>query len=578
MTAQLTASDLTKAYEGRLVLDSVDCSVPVGERLGIVGENGSGKSTLLRLLAGVEGPDRGEVVLRAEGGVGYLAQEEVLPPHLTVQQVVDRALAELRSLERLLRRLEARMAGGDATAETLTAYADTLTAFELRGGYEADARVERSLHGLGLPGLPRERTVGGLSGGEVVRLRLAVLLAAAPEVLLLDEPTNHLDGAALTWLEDHLRARRGITVAVSHDRVFLERVATSLLEVDGDLHRTVRYGNGYAGYLAERAAERRRRAEAHTAWRAEAARLREAAAVTARRVAPGRAMRDGNKMAYDRAAGRVQQSLASRVRNAEERLARLLARPVPAPADPLRFTAVPRTATTTATDTATATAAVTSTSTSTATEPGASAGPTRSGEARRVLLAAAGVAVEGRLAPVDVTVPAGGRLLVTGPNGAGKSTLLDVLAGALAPDLGQVVRDGRIGLLAQHTVVGGGHRTLLAAYAEGRPGTLEEHAERLLSLGLFAHERLSAPVASLSVGQRQRLALARLVTEPADVLLLDEPTNHLSPALAEELEEALARFAGAVVVVSHDRRLCTRWPGDRLALRAPAPAAADACP
>ncbi|MFD3723029.1 ABC-F family ATP-binding cassette domain-containing protein [Streptomyces sp. NPDC058674] len=561
MTPQLTASDLTKSYEGRLILDSVDCSVPAGERLGIVGENGSGKSTLLRLLAGAECPDRGEVVLRAEGGVGYLAQQEDLAPHMTVQQVVDRALAELRASERLLRRLEARMAGGDATAETLTAYADTLTAFELRGGYDADARVERSLHGLGLLNLPRESATGDLSGGEVVRLRLAVLLAATPEVLLLDEPTNHLDGSALTWLEDHLRARRGITVVVSHDRVFLERVATSLLEVDGDMHRTGRYGNGYAGYLAERAAERRRRAEAHAAWRAEAARLREAAAVTARRVAPGRAMRDGNKMAYDRAAGRVQQSLASRVRNAEERLARLLARPVPAPADPLRFTAVPRTAT------------------AGAAEPGTPAGPARSGDARRVLLAAAGVAVEGRLAPVDLTVPAGGRLLVTGPNGAGKSTLLQVLAGVLAPDLGQVVRrHGRVGLLAQQADVGAGRGTLLAAYAEGRPGTPEEHAERLLSLGLFTRDRLSAPVGSLSVGQRQRLALARLVTEPADVLLLDEPTNHLSPALAEELEEALAQFAGAVVVVSHDRRLCARWSGDRLALRAPVAAAAGICP
>ncbi|MFE2148255.1 ABC-F family ATP-binding cassette domain-containing protein, partial [Streptomyces sp. NPDC059456] len=542
MTAQLTASDLTKSYGGRPVLDSVDCSVPLGERLGIVGENGSGKSTLLRLLAGVERPDRGEVVLRAEGGVGHLAQEEDLPPHLTVRQVVDRALAGLRTLELHLRALEGRMAGGDATAATLTAYADALTAFELRGGYDADARVQRSLHGLGLPALPRDRTVGGLSGGERVRLRLAVLLAAAPEVLLLDEPTNHLDGAALTWLEDHLRARRGITVAVSHDRAFLERVTTSLLEVDGDLHRAVRYGNGYAGYLAERAAERRRRTEAHTAWRAEVARQREACAVTARRVAPGRAMKDGNKMAYDRAAGRVQQSLASRVRNAEERLARLLARPVPAPADPLRFTAVPRTDATTAT-------ATTTTRT-----------PGGSGDAHRVLLAATGIAVDGRLAPVDVTLPAGGRLLVTGANGAGKSTLLHVLAGALAPDRGQVVRHGRTGLLSQHTDVPAGRGTLLCAYAQGRPGTPEEHAERLLSLGLFARDRLSAPVASLSVGQRRRLALARLVTEPADVLLLDEPTNHLSPALAEELEEALTGFAGAVVVVSHDRRLCARWP------------------
>ncbi|UQX04668.1 ABC-F family ATP-binding cassette domain-containing protein [Streptomyces sp. RerS4] len=554
MTAQLTALDLTKSYNGRPVLDSVDCSVPDGTRLGIVGENGSGKSTLLRLLAGVELPDRGTVTVRADGGVGYLAQEETLPAGMTVQQVVDRSLAELHAMEDRMRRLEARMADGDTTDEVLASYADLLTAFELRGGYEADARVERALHGLGLLGLPRDRTAGALSGGEQVRLRLAALLASSPEVLLLDEPTNHLDGAALTWLEDHLCARRGITVAVSHDREFLERVATCLLEVDGDLHRTVRYGNGYAGYLAERAADRQRRAQAHAAWCAEADRLRESAAVTARRVAPGRAIKDGNKMAYDRAAGRVQQSLASRVRNAEERLARLLADPVPAPAEPLRFTPVPRTAD----------------------RPGTGRPHGASPDRKGVVLAADGIAVAGRLAPLDLTLSAGGRLLVTGPNGAGKSTLLGVLAGTVTPDRGQVVRRGRTGLLAQRTDAGAGARTLLAAFAEGRPGTTEEHAERLLSLGLFAPERLTARVVTLSAGQRQRLALARLVTEPADVLLLDEPTNHLSPALAEELQAALASFAGAVVVVSHDRRLCARWQGERLGLHAPESAAVTA--
>ncbi|MBW5481681.1 ABC-F family ATP-binding cassette domain-containing protein [Streptomyces bambusae] len=549
-TAQLTVLDVTKSYNGRLVLDSVTCSVPAGGRLAVVGENGSGKSTLLRLLAGAERPDSGEVVVRADGGIGFLAQEEALPAHLTVQQVVDRALAGLHAMERRMRALETEMATGDDTGPAiLDEYADLLTAFELRGGYEADARAERALHGLGLMDLPRGRTVGGLSGGEQVRLRLAALLAASPEVLLLDEPTNHLDDAALTWLEEHLRGRRGTTVAVSHDRAFLDRFATVLLEVDGDLHRTVRHGNGYAGYLAERAADRQRRAEAHTAWRTEVARLRETAATTARRVAPGRAMKDGNKMAYDRAAGRVQQSLAGRVRNAQERLNRLLAAPVPAPPEPLRFTPA-----LTAATGRTAPAAV--------------------GAARAALLQADGVEVEGRLAPVDLTVAAGDRLLVTGPNGSGKSTLLGILAGRSEPDRGWIVRRGRTGLLAQQAEVGPAGRTVLAAFAHGRAGTPDEHAERLLSLGLFRRERLDVPVGALSAGQRQRLALARLVTEPADVLLLDEPTNHLSPALAEELEAALADFAGAVVVVSHDRQLCGRWQGRRLDLHAPSAATA----
>ncbi|MFI7274053.1 ABC-F family ATP-binding cassette domain-containing protein [Streptomyces sp. NPDC049879] len=535
MPTQISAHDVTKSYGGRLVLDAVTCAFPVGRRMGIIGENGSGKTTLLRLLAGEERPDQGEIVRQADGGVGYLPQDGRLDPALTVAQVVDGALAELRAVERRMRRLEAALADGDETG--LAEYGDLLTVFELRGGYDADARVERALHGLGLRGLDHGRRVGSLSGGQRVRLRLAAVLAAAPEVLLLDEPTNHLDDDALTWLQDHLAARRGTTVAVSHDRVFLERVADGLVEVDADRGTVVRHGNGYAGYLAERAAARRRWERAREDWEAELAALRRTAATTARRVAPGRAMKDNNKMAYDMHGARVQQSLASRVRNAEERIRRLLADPVPPPPEPLHFAAGAF---------------------------AASAGPAREGT---TVLAAEDVAVDGRLAPVGLALAPGGRLLVTGPNGTGKSTLLRVLAGEAGPDAGGVTRRGRVAYLPQDPEPGRPGETLLAAFARGRAGTPEEHAERLLSYGLFAPERLTVPVTGLSAGQRQRLALARLLAaEPADVLLLDEPTNHLSLGLVEELETALDGFGGALVVVSHDRLLRRRWRGERLEL------------
>ncbi|MBF6323666.1 ribosomal protection-like ABC-F family protein [Nocardia cyriacigeorgica] len=526
MPTQITARAVTKSFHGRVVLDEISCSLGAGERTGIIGENGSGKSTLLRLFAGVERPDRGEIVVRSDGGVGYLAQDEQLPPHLTVQQVVDRAMSELRDLERRMRALEAAMADGDDSV--MAEYGELMTAFELRGGYDADARLEQALHGLGLGLVARSRTVGGLSGGEQVRLRLAAVLAAAPEVLLLDEPTNHLDDDALTWLEEHLRTRRGTTVAVSHDRVFLERVATSLLEVDADRRRVVRHGNGYSGFLAEQAAARQRWEQSYAQWQSEVARMRETAATTARQVAPGRAMRDNNKMAYDRAGGRVQQSLASRVRNAEERLRRLLDDPVPPPPKPLRFT------------------------------------PTLAGgRVRGAVLEATDVMVEGRLGRTGLTLASGDRLLITGPNGAGKSTLLRVLAGDLTPDAGTVVRRGRIGYLAQQPPSARPGETLLAAFARGR-GEPDRQAERLVALGLFDRSRLTARVAELSTGQRQRLALARLVSEPTDALLLDEPTNHLSPGLIEELEAALADYPGALVIVSHDRRLRQRWRGAQL--------------
>lgn len=531
MPTQITALAVSKSFDGRPVLDSVTCSLAKDECTGIVGENGSGKTTLLRLLAERECPDQGEIILQADGGVGYLAQEGGLPAHVTAQQVIDRALGDLRAIEARMRRLETAMAGGHESA--LHAYGEAVSAFELRGGYDADARLERALHGLGLRQVGRSSTMGSLSGGEQARLRLAAVLAAAPEVLLLDEPTNHLDEAALTWLEEHLRSRRGTTVVVSHDRGFLEHVATSLLEVDGDRRSVVRYGNGYAGYLAEKAAARRRWSERHDRWRDEVDRVRDSAAGTARRVAPGRPMTDGDKLSYNQAGARVQQSLASRVRNAEERLRRLLADPVPAPPEPLNFSPV-----------------------------------LRAGQLHGAVLDGVGLAVAGRLDLIDLTVRAGERLLITGENGAGKSTLLRVLAGDLAPDRGHVDRRGRTGYLAQDPAPGSVDETLLAAYARGREGDADEHAEQLLALGLFERAQFTVPTARLSTGQRQRLALARLVSRRVDVLLLDEPTNHLSPALAEELETALAGFAGTVVLVSHDRLLRRRWRGTHLAVRA----------
>ncbi|WP_323136916.1 ribosomal protection-like ABC-F family protein [Streptomyces albogriseolus] len=539
MPTQITVRSVSKSYNSRLVLDAVSCTLAAGERTGIIGENGSGKSTLLRLLAGAERPDSGEVTVRADGGVGYLPQDGTLPAHHTVQQAVDEALSDLRAMQARMRDLEAAMADGTGdNAQVLAEYGDLLTAFELRGGYEADARVERALHGLGLAHLPRTRAIGDLSGGEQVRLRLAALLAASPEVLLLDEPTNHLDDQALTWLEDHLRTRPGTTIAVSHDRTFLDRVATTLLEVDADRRTVTRYGNGYTGYLAEKAAARRRWEQEYARWESDVAAQREAAAVTARRVAPGRAMKDGNKMAYDRAAGRVQQSVAGRIRNAEERLRRLLADPVPKPPEPLRFTL---------------------------------ASP-KGGSLHGTVLEATGVTVTGRLAPTDVTVKAGERLLITGPNGTGKSTLLTVLAGHLAPDTGQVTRRGRIGHLPQEPAPGRPGETVLQAFARGLPGHPDEHTETLLALGLFTADRLTTRVTDLSTGQRQRLALARLLSRPSDVLLLDEPTNHLSPSLIEDVEQALADYPGTILLVSHDRRLRTRWTGTHLPLPLHSPA------
>ncbi|MEU7608724.1 ABC-F family ATP-binding cassette domain-containing protein [Micromonospora sp. NPDC049204] len=530
MSTQLTLHAVSKAYAHGRVLNAVSGTVRDGERAAVVGENGAGKSTLLRLLAGQEPPDEGEIVVTADGGIGYLGQVLDLPDTATVADATDAALADLRDLQRRITQAEQELSAGEAGL--LNAYGEMVTAYELRGGYRADAQVRAAMSALGIGELTPDRALGTLSGGQRARLALAGVLSADPELLLLDEPTNNLDGTALAWLEDRLRRHRGTLVMVTHDRLLLQRVATTILEVDGDRGTVVRYGNGYAGYLAEKRAARQRWEQAHAEWTAEIAHWTDWGTTTAYRVAPGRAIRDHNKCKYNGDGRRVQASISTRVRSAAERLHRLHAEPVPRPPDPLRLHA-----------------------------------PLDAAVREGTVLTACGVRVAGRLWVPELTVTAGERLLVTGPNGAGKSTLLDVLADVLTPDEGTVRRRGRRGYLPQESAVGAPSHSLLSAFASGRVGTRQEHAERLESLGLFRAGDFDKPIGALSVGQRRRLALARLLAVEADVLLLDEPTNHLSLMLVEELEQALANYSGAVVVVSHDRLFQARWTGTEAALK-----------
>ena len=544
----IVVSEAVKRYVDRVVLDRVSFTVRPGERVGVIGENGSGKSTLLRLLSAREEPDGGAVEIRAQGGVGYLPQVLDLPPQATVARAIDHALADIRMLERRIRSAEHALTAPDGTADAdaMQEYARLVEEFEVRDGYGADARVETALAALGLPGLDKERVLGTLSGGQRSRLALAGVLAAEPELLLLDEPTNDLDDDAVAWLEERLRRHRGTVVAVTHDREFLDRVTTAILEVDPDLRRVRRYGDGYTGYLRAKAAERQRWAREYEEWRQEVARQRSLVATNAFRMdaIPRRQV----KAAFGHGAFKLRSrdhGAASRIRMAQGRLERLTAAPVPPPPEPLHF-AVPS-----------------------ARPQGVDTDPTS------LAVEAADLAVHGRLRLDGLRLPKGSRLLVTGPNGAGKTTLLRVLAGELAPDEGRVRVHGRVGHLRQQVGEGvggvGEHEgdasaSLLHAFAEGLPGHPEDHTGDLLSLGLFRKEDLRRLVGVLSVGQRRRLELARLVTRASDLLLLDEPTNHLSPLLVEEMQNALAEYEGTVIVTTHDRRLRAAFAGAELHL------------
>ncbi|WP_406141250.1 ATP-binding cassette domain-containing protein [Streptomyces anulatus] len=578
--AQLAMKDVSKAYGDRSVLDQVTLTVRPGEKTAVIGENGSGKSTLLRLLAGVEQPDTGEITVRFPGGTGHLAQTLDLDPADTVQDAVDAALAELRDLEHRIREAEAGLSErkpGDPgpTGEELAAYGDLLTAYEDRDGYRADSRTEAALHGLGLAHLTRDRALATLSGGEQSRLALACVLAAAPELLLLDEPTNHLDARAVGWLEDHLRGHRGTVVAITHDRAFLERVTSVILEVDRDLRTVTRYGDGWDGYRTAKAAARRRWAQEHEEYLTDLARTEELVEAAGTRLA---ATGGDPKQGFGKHRRSHEAKLSGQVRAARIRLDALRRSPVPPPPRPLAFTGRPAVTDGTGTadrdGTGTPDSARTATGTGTADRDGTGTA-TGTPDSARTLVELDAVSVGDRLRLPSLRVASGARLLVTGENGAGKTTLLRVLAGDLTPDTGTVTRRARIGYLPQELPARPTRRTLLATFAAGRPGFPDEYADELLALGLFRPEDLDVPVASLSVGQQRRLALARLVTRPADLLVLDEPTNHIALSLVEELEQALDQYPGAVVVVSHDRSFRARFTGDVLELRAGRPAGAE---
>ncbi|MEV2256249.1 ribosomal protection-like ABC-F family protein [Streptomyces sp. NPDC050147] len=537
ITSQIALAEVTKRYGDRVVLDRVSFTVRPGEKVGIVGDNGSGKSTLLRLLAGQEPVDNGSLTVVAPGGIGHLGQTLDLPGSARVGDAVDHVLSKLRALERRIRATEATL--GAAGPAELERYAALVAEFDARGGHGADRRVEVTLRRLGERApLDRERVLSTLSGGQRSRLALAATLASAPELLLLDEPTNDLDDEAVAWLEGHLHRHRGTVIVATHDRAFLERVTGTILEVDQDQHTVRSHGNGYAGFLAAKAAARARWAWEHEQWRNEIARQERLADASIGMLAgiprkgPWAFSGAGAFRARSRAHG-----AQSRIRNARERLQRLTEHPVPPPPQPLRFTGRVEGA------------------------------PTADETSTAVHLE--DVLVGGRLRVLFLELAPGDRLLVTGPNGAGKSTLLQLLAGELTPDAGVLRRPCRVGFLRQQSAPDAAFdaRTLLAAFAADRAGQPDEHAEALLALGLFHAADLAVPVRKLSVGQRRKLELARLVTAgPLDLLLLDEPTNHLAPALVEEIEAALARYTGTLVVVTHDRLLRQRFHGRRLEL------------
>lgn len=527
----LKADGLSRRYAERPVLTDISLTVPAGQRLGLIGENGVGKSTLLRLLAGMEAPDAGMITRPLRTGI--LWQEVRFDPSQSLDDLMEAALREVREIERELEDAADALAGGDSGR-----YERALEAAERASVWTAESRRDELLDGLGVGAIPLTRRLSEVSGGQRSRFALAALLLERPDALLLDEPTNHLDDDACAFLERQLTNWDGPVVFASHDRAFLDSVATSLLDLDPTRDARSTFGGNYSDYLVAKAEERarweRRFAEEQDELRA----LKFAVDVTARSIAFSGRPRDNDKFAKAFKGGALDKQISRRIRNASGRLDELARTQVRKPPAVLGFAGIP-------------------------------AGSHALGDADGALLQVADARIGDRLAVASFSVEPQSRILITGHNGAGKSTLLGALAGAVTLDHGWISRRKglRVGMLEQDVrFVDPGaspRRLFLESMGEKRA-----EATPLVSLGLIAPRDIDRPVGILSIGQQRRLALALILAKPPHVFLLDEPTNHLSLGLATELEDALGSYPGAVVVASHDRWLRSNWRGERVVMTA----------
>ena len=534
MTATLVAQNLTGGHGHRTLFEGVDLTVAPGDVIGVVGANGAGKSTLLRLLAGVDEPQGGSISLApADAFVGWLPQEHERVAGETVAAYIARRTGAAEAT----REMDATAAAlGDPTAVGADdAYATALERWLASGAADLDERMPQVLADLGLEVGP-DAEMTGLSGGQAARVGLAALLLSRFDIALLDEPTNDLDLDGLERLETFVKGLRGGVVLVSHDREFLARSVTRVLELDlaQNSHRV--YGGGYDAYLEERATLRRQAREKYEEYADTKADL--VSRARTQREWSSQGVRNAMKKSPDndkirrKAATESSEKQAQKVRQMESRIARLEEVEEPRKEWQLEFTigSAPRSSSVVST---------------------LSGAVFRQGDFA--------------LGPVSLQVNAGERIGITGPNGAGKSTLLRGILGRQAPDdgtasLGTSVSIGEIDQ-ARSLLVG---EHPLAETFEGFVPEMNAGEVRTLlaKFGLKA-DHVTRPVDGLSPGERTRAGLALLQARGVNVLVLDEPTNHLDLPAIEQLEQALESYTGTLLLVTHDRRMLAAVQTDR---------------
>ncbi|MEU2660849.1 ABC-F family ATP-binding cassette domain-containing protein [Streptomyces sp. NPDC007325] len=525
MTATLVAKDLAAGHGERTLFAGLDLVVAPGDVIGLVGVNGAGKSSLLRLLAGLDTPEEGEVRLSPPTAtVGHLPQEPERRAGETVREFLARRTGVAAAQAAMD---EATQGLVDGTPGADDAYATTLERWLDLGGADLDERAEEVTASLGLTvGLDQPMT--GLSGGQAARAGLASLLLSRYDVFLLDEPTNDLDLDGLERLEAFVKGLRAGTVVVSHDREFLTRTVTKVLELDLAQQQITLYGGGYDAYLEERATARRHAREEYEEYADKKTALESRALMQRNWMDKG--VRNARRKAGDndkigrKLRGESSEKQAAKARQTQRMIERLDVVEEPRKEWELRMEI---------------------------------AAAPRSGSVVATLRDAGVRRGDFTFGPATLQIDWADRVAVTGANGAGKSTLLAALLGRLPLDSGDAVLGSGVvvGEVDQARKLFHGTETLLDAFCAAVPETEPAEVRTLLAKFGLKADHVLRPATTLSPGERTRAALALLQGRGVNLLVLDEPTNHLDLPAIEQLESALDTYEGTLLLVTHDRRM-----------------------